>query len=97
MSPWHAMDEDVLEAVRRLTAVGRPRAAFNVAQYQLKAVGPQVVYDMLIQIAQGKGDEDGVYKLNQHWLQNAFVLLDSAPQLSLEQKAILEFIYIDGL
>ena len=97
VSPWHATDEDVLEAVRRLTAVGRPRAAFNVAQYQLKALGPQVVYDMLIQIAQGKGDEEGAYKLDQHWLQGAFVLLDSAPQLSLEQKAILEFIYIDGL
>ena len=97
VSPWHATDEDVLEAVRRLTAVGRPRAAFNMAQYQLKALGPQVVYDVLIQIAQGKGDEDGAYKLDPHWLRSAFVLLDSAPHLSLEQKAILEFIYIDGL
>ncbi|WP_374622527.1 HigA family addiction module antitoxin [Pandoraea sp.] len=97
VSPWHATDEDVLEAVRRLTAVGRPRAAFNVAQYQLKALGPQVVYDLLIQIAQVKGDEDCAYKLDQQWLQKAFVLLDSAPQLSLEQKAVLEFIYIDGL
>lgn len=97
VSPWHATDEDLLEAVRRLIAAGRPRAAFNVAQYQLKVLGPRVVYDMLVQIAQGKGDEDGAYKLNQHWLQEAFALLDSASQLSLEQKAVLEFIYIDGL
>lgn len=96
-SPWHATDEDVLEAVRRLTAAGRPRAAFNVAQFQLKVLGPQAVYDMLVQIAQGKGDEDGAYKLDQHWLREALALLDSAPQLSLEQKAVLEFIYIDGL
>lgn len=97
VAPWHAADEDLLEAVRRLTAAGRARAAFNVAQYQLKTLGPEVVYDVLIQIAQSKGDEDGAYKLDRHWLQDAFALLDSAPMLSLEQKAILEFIYIDGL
>lgn len=97
VSPWHTTDVDVLEAVRRLTAAGRPRAAFNVAQYHLKVLGPQVVYDMLVQIAQGKGDEDGAYKLDPHWLQEAFALLDAASQLSVEQKAVLEFIYIDGL
>lgn len=95
--PWHTTNEDVLEAIRRLTATGRPRAAFKVAQYQLKVLGPQVVYDMLVQIAQGKGDEDGAYKLDQYWLLEAFTLLDSASQLSLEQKAVLEFIYIDAL
>lgn len=97
VSPWHATDEDVLEAVRRLTAAGRPRAAFHVGQYQTKVLGAQVVYDLLVQIAQGKGDEDGAYKLDQHWLQKAFELLDASSQLSLEQKAVLEFIYIDGL
>ncbi|MEB2487763.1 HigA family addiction module antitoxin [Burkholderia multivorans] len=97
VSPWHAAGDDVLEAIRRLTAVGRPRAAFSVGQYQLKVLGPQVVYDMLVQIAQDNGDEGGAYKLEQYWLGEAFALLDSAPQLSLEQKAVLEFIYIDAL
>ncbi len=97
ISPWHATDDDVLEAVRRLTASGRPRAAFHVGQYQAKVLGPQVVYDLLVQIAQGREEEGGAYKLDQHWLQEAFQLLDSSPQLSLEQKAVLEFLYIDGL
>lgn len=97
VSPWHATDDDVLEAVRRLTAARRPRAAFHVGQYKAKVLGPQVVYDLLVQIAQGKGEEDGAYKLEPHWLQEAFQLLDSSPHLSLEQKAVLEFIYIDGL
>lgn len=97
ISPWHASDDDLLEAVRRLTAARRPRAGFHVGQYKMKVLGPQVVYDLLVQIAQGKSEEDGAYKLDQHWLQEAFQLLDSSPHLSLEQKAILEFIYIDGL
>ncbi|MDO9481766.1 MAG: HigA family addiction module antitoxin [Hydrogenophaga sp.] len=97
ISPWHATDDDVLEAVRRLTAAGRPRAAFHVGQYHAKVLGVQVVYDLLVQISQGNGEEDGAYKLDQHWLQKAFQLLDSSPQLSLEQKAVLEFVYIDGL
>lgn len=97
VSPWHATNDDALEAVRQLTAAGRPGVAFHVGKHGLKLLGPQVVYDLLVQIAQGKNEEDEAYKLDQHWLQEAFELVDSSQQLSLEQKAVLEFIYIDGL
>lgn len=95
--PWHAAKDDLREAVRQLTGVGRPRAAFSVGQHQLDALGPAIVYDLLIQIAEAKQEEPGDYKLDPHWLREAFSLLESAPQLSLQQKAILEFVYIDAL
>jgi hypothetical protein len=95
--PWHATENNVQEAVRRLTVAGRPRAAFHVAQYQLERLGAMAVYNLLSQIAHEDTSEPGDYKFDPHWVQGAFPLIESESQLSLEQKAYLEFIYIDSL
>jgi hypothetical protein len=48
-------------------------------------------------IARAQSEEPGNYKLDPHWLHEAFGLLNSSRELSLEQKAGLEFAYIEGL
>jgi len=95
--PWRANDEDVAEAAERLLAAQRPRAAFAVSQYQLKKLEPDAIHRLLIQIAHSTADEPGDYRLDQHWVQKAFSQLDKNSALTLEQKAGLEFAYIDAL
>ncbi|HYE37608.1 hypothetical protein, partial [Methylocaldum sp.] len=47
-------------------------------------------------VKEGK-DQPGHYQLNRYYIEEAFALMDKSPVLTLEQKASLEFTYIDAL
>lgn len=95
--PWQAVDEELVEAVERLLGAGRPRAAFFISKYHPRQLGPDLTYRVLLAIAQGGSEEPGTYSLEQHWLRKAFDVIDASTSLGLEQKAGLEFAYVDAL
>ena len=97
--PWRVEKEELVEAAERLLAAGRPRAAFYISQYDAKTLGADLMYRVLLAIAQGGGESesDSGYRLDEHWLRKAFDVIEESTALSLEQKAGLEFAYIDAL
>jgi addiction module HigA family antidote len=95
--PWFADESEVQEAVERLALAGRPRAAFSVSQHHVDRLEPVTLYNLMSQIARSQEQEPGGHQLEQHWLVAAFEKLDAATELTVEQKAFLEFAYIDAL
>lgn len=91
-------DDESIDAVERLLAVGRARAAFACAKYKFEVLGPELLFRVLWEIAHKKGqDQPGQYQLDQYYVQEAFAIIDKSTVLTLEQKAGLEFAYIDAL
>ncbi|MGZ8937081.1 MAG: HigA family addiction module antitoxin [Halobacteriota archaeon] len=91
-------DDQNHEAVVRLLAVPRPRAAFACVYLKLNILEPELLFRLLSEIAKNEGkDQPGHYQLKHYSIEKAFALIDKSPMLSLEQKAGLEFAYIDAL
>lgn len=85
------------EAVERLLKAERPRAAFAAVHFKLEAINPTLVYRMLSSIAQDGKDKPGEYQLHEYDITRAFSLLDRNADITLEEKAGLEFAYIEVL
>lgn len=85
------------ESVDRLLRAKRPRAAFSAVHFKLEGLRPSILVDLLIAVARESDDKDGEYLLRDYDVKQAFALLDRNPDVSLEQKAGLEFAYIDIL
>lgn len=85
------------EAVERLLAADRPRAAFANVRYKSEEINPRLLERLLSKVAAGGKDKDGEYQLENYHLQQAFAQLDKASEITLEEKARLEFAYIDVL
>jgi len=90
-------DEEANDGVERLLKAGRPRAAFACVRFHPEKLDPQTLYRMLSDVAKGGGDRPGEYMLEQHNVEEAFKHLNSSPLLTLDQKAGLEFAFIDVL
>lgn len=97
--PQYAFDaaDENNEGVRRLLDAKRPRAAFAALHFKLDEIRPQLLVQMLSGMAQEGNDKAGEYQLNDYDIQRAFQLLDRNPDVSLEEKAGLEFAYLDVL
>jgi addiction module HigA family antidote len=85
------------EAVERLLAADRPRAAFAAIHYNLKVIGPELLFRLMSEMVKEGKDQPGQYQLESYYIEKAFVLLNKSPVLTLEQKAGLEFAYIEAL
>ena len=75
----------------------RPRAAFAAVHFKLEAVSPTLLHRMLSGIAKDGKDKSGEYQLQEYDINTAFSLLDRNADVTLEEKAGLEFAYIDVL
>lgn len=84
-------------SVERLLAAKRPRAALAAAHLKIEAIRPDLVFRMLSETLVPGNDKDGEYKLQEYDIQRAFEVVDRAQDISLEQKAGLEFGYIETL
>ncbi|MCP4072048.1 MAG: HigA family addiction module antidote protein [Hyphomicrobiales bacterium] len=93
---FDATDENN-EGVRRLLDANRPRAAFAGVHFKLDEIRPPLLVQMLSGMAQDGNDKAGEYQLHDYDIQQAFQLLDRNPDVSLEDKAGLEFAYLDVL
>lgn len=91
-------DDESIEAVERLLAAGRPRAALACGQHKFEVLGSELLFRIMWEIAHKEGqDQPGQYQLDQYYVQEAFAIIDKSTVLTLEQKAGLEFAYIDAL
>lgn len=93
----HDSDAESSEAVERLLTAQRPRAAFACIRLDPSKIKPSILYRLLTEMAKGGNDEPGQYQMNQHSVQQVFAALDRAPEITLEQKATLEFAYLEAL
>ena len=93
----HNSDAENNEGVERLLKAGRPRAAFSCIRFEPGKLDPQLLFRLLSEMAQGGKDQPGQYMLQDYHVEQAFKSLNSSPMLTLDQKAGLEFAYIDVL
>lgn len=93
IEPREAMDE----AVARFLEVKRPKAAFATARLAIKDLRPDLIVALLTEVARSIDDAEEDIRLNSHEIKKAFALLHADPAVSLEEKAKLEFAYIEVL
>ena len=90
-------DDENNEAVERLLAAQRPRAAFASVHFQVKTIKVALLFRLLSEIPKDGNDQPGQYQLGHHDLERMFALIDASPEITLEQKAGLELLYVDVL
>lgn len=93
----HDSDAENNEAVERLLKAERPRAAFSCIRYKPSQINAHTLLRLLSEMVQGGKDQAGEYMLERHNVEEAFKYLDKSPEVTLDQKASLEFSYIDVL
>ena len=95
---WVRDDEaEAIEAVERLMSANRPRAAFHSAHYNLEKVDPELLFRLMTQIASGSDEPDGHFRFTEHYIEKAFECISASTALTLDQKAGLEYAYLDAL
>ena len=93
----HDSDSENSESVERLLKAGRPRAAFACVKAIPSKIDVLVLFKLLSEMARINNDQTGEYMLEDYHIQEAFKCLDSSPVLTLDQKAGLEFAYLEVL
>jgi len=93
VEPREAIDE----IVERLLKAKRPKAAFASVRLVIKDLRSDLIVDLLNEIARADNEGNQDVRLDSHDIKEAFELLSSNPGVSLEDKARLEFAYIDVL
>jgi hypothetical protein len=93
----HDSEADNNKGVERLLKAERPRAAFSCIRLEPGKLDAQVLFRLLSAMAEGGSEQPGHYMLEHYHVQEAFKHLNSSPALTLDQKAGLEFAYIDVL
>jgi hypothetical protein len=93
----HGSDAENNEGVERLLKAGRPRAAFSCIRFEPGKLEPQVLFQLLSEMAQASNDRPGEYMLEQYNVEEAFKCVNSSSTVTLDQKAGLEFAYIEVL
>jgi hypothetical protein len=91
------LDAENNESVERLLKAKRPRAAFSCIRFEPGKLDAQVLFRLLSAMAQGGNDQPGHYMLEDYNVEEAFNHLNKSPTLTLDQKAGLEFAYIEAL
>lgn len=89
--------EEAAEAIDRLIAAKRPRAAFQSAHFNLKKFDPELLFRLMSAIAKSSEEPEGQFRLQQHYIEKAFERINDSTALTLDQKAELEYLYIDAL
>jgi addiction module HigA family antidote len=95
VTPRWIFDGDASESVERLIKAGRPRAAFACIHFSLDQLDSQVLYRLLSEIAKGGNEQQ--YLLEPYRIEEAFEHLNRSQAFTVEQKAVLEFAFLDAL
>jgi len=93
----HSSDTENNEGVERLLKAGRPRAAFSCIRSEPGKLDAQVLFHVLSEMARGGNDQPGQYMLEHYNVEEAFKHVNNSPALTLDQKAGLEFVYLEVL
>jgi hypothetical protein len=93
----HESPMELAKAVDMLMNANRPRAAFALAKHTPEKLPIRTLVQLLTAMSQGGDDKPGEYLLEHYHVEKAFECIDKSSDLSLEQKAGLEFAYVDVL
>lgn len=93
----HHSDVENSEGVERLLKAGRPRAAFSCVRFHPEKLDALVLYRLLSAMAAGGDDKPGEYMLEHYHVEEAFKHLDAGAAVTLDQKAGLEFAFLEVL
>lgn len=94
---WLSDVAESTEAVERLLRVNRPRAAFSCIELESAKFDASLLFRVLTEIARGGNEQTGQHMLDQYHIGEAFKQINGSLMHSLEDKAGLEFAYIDIL
>lgn len=83
--------------VERLLKANRPRTAFSCVRFHPEKLDGQVLFRLLSAMAAGGNDKSGTYQLEHYDVEQAFKHLNASPVLTLDQKAGLEFAFLEVL
>jgi hypothetical protein len=84
-------------AVDRLLEADRPRAAFYVIHCVMEKIQPKQLFRLMQSIATNGAEPSGTYKLESYSARDAFNRLNKSGEITVEDMAGLEFLYIDVL
>jgi hypothetical protein len=93
----HDSDAETNEGVERLLKAHRPRAAFSSIRLRPEQLDAQVLFRLLSAIAAGGNEKSGDYMLQHYDIEKAFKHLGASPLLTLDEKAGLEFAFVEAL
>ncbi len=93
----HDSDTENNEGVERLVEAGRARAAFSCIRFHPEKLDAEILYRLFSKMAAGGADRSGEYMLDHYSVDKAFEHMSASPALTLDQKAKLEFAFIDVL
>lgn len=92
----HTSDE-LFELINCLLQVSRPRAAFHAAHMDFDEIATPVFKQLLHDIATVNAEAADEYKLNSYHISQALDSLDGRPDVTPEEMAQLEFLFITAL
>lgn len=87
--------EELQYAVDKFIGVGRPRAAFQLARLYLENLQPKQLFRLMMAIMSKDAEPPGTYRLEAYSIRKAFDRLNESGEISMEEMAVLEFMYID--
>jgi addiction module HigA family antidote len=88
---------EMAKAVAMLMRARRPRAAFAVVKNHPEQLPVRTLFQLLTVMAQDGDDKAGEFLVEHYYVESAFECINRTSELSLEQKAGLEFAYLDVL
>lgn len=85
------------EAVRQLLHVGRPLAAFSCVEFKPSTIEATLLCDVLTAVVESRAIQEDTYRIKPYAIERAFKSLDASPAIPRDQKAALEFSFLDAL
>lgn len=93
----HECDEENNEGTERLMGANRSRSAFSCIQRHPEKLEVRILYRLLSNIATEDNEKSDQYMLDSYHITTAFKYINASNELSLEDKAGLEFSYMELL
>ena len=90
-------DEDLMEVIDRLLDANRPLVAFCAVQHDLARVDTTRLLRLLIEMAKGSNESVDEWNVFSHNISRSLKILETRTQISEEDLATLEFLYINQL
>jgi len=94
---WIRDVDETVEAIERLILAKRPRAAFNSAHMELGKLDPELLFRLMSEVGRGGEEQPGHFHLDEYYIEGAFKRINASTEVTLEQKAGLEYMYLTVL
>ena len=88
---------ELQELVDRLLAAKRPKSALGAARFRIQKLGSPLIVRLLKDVATTPSEEDSNIRFSSHEFSQAFEVLDARADVSSDELARLEFLYLSAL